>query len=236
MKEIKEFANIHKGEDIYIICSGKSLDYISEDFFENKIMLGINQAYKKLNCHYYVRKEAALLEEIFLKDYEKIKDSYFFVSRHDGGFAAGARTDKNLNIVKNNLSQHKNILIYETNQNISRSRINPDLVQLTGDFFLATDSTITTGINIAAFIGAKNIILCGHDCVTINGEPNFSGYHSDESYKIKHAQGKHQYSRWLSGLERQTREMKHILKNKYDINLLSINPFVSMKMGGNNLS
>jgi hypothetical protein len=236
MKEIKDFKNIHKGEDIYIICSGRSLDYMSMDFFENKIKVGINQAYKKVSCDYYVRKEAALLEKIFSQDYEKIKDSYFFVSRHDGGFAAGERTNKNLKIVKNNLSEYKNILIYETNQNISRSKINPDFVQLSGDFFLATDSTITTGINIAAFMGAKNIILCGHDCVSINGEPNFLGYHSDESYKIKHAQGKLQYSRWLSGLEKQTREMKYILKKKYNINLLSINPFVSMKMGGNALS
>lgn len=234
--QIKDFKNVHKGEDIYIICSGKSIDYISNDFFDNKIKLGINQTYKKVSCQYYVRKEAALLEDIFEKDYDKIRDSFFFVSRHDGGFAFKERTDKNLKIVKEKLFMHKNILVYETNQNIGRRKIDPNLVQLSGDFFIATDSSITTGINIAAFMGAKNIILCGHDCVSINGEPNFSGYHSDETYKVKHSRGKNQYSEWLHGLEAQTRDMKVILKEKFNINLLSINPFVSMKMGNNSIT
>ena len=30
---IKKFKNIHKGEDVYIIASGKSLDFIDDSFF-----------------------------------------------------------------------------------------------------------------------------------------------------------------------------------------------------------
>ncbi len=66
--QIKDFKNIHTGEDIYNICSGKSIDYISNDFFDNKIKLGINKTYKKVSCKYYVRKEAELLEDILEKE------------------------------------------------------------------------------------------------------------------------------------------------------------------------
>jgi len=47
MKLLNDFENIHKGLDIYIICSGKSLDFINNDFFNGKITIGINQVYKK---------------------------------------------------------------------------------------------------------------------------------------------------------------------------------------------
>ena len=40
---MENFLDIHKNEDIYIICSGKSCDFIDESFFKNKITLGINQ-------------------------------------------------------------------------------------------------------------------------------------------------------------------------------------------------
>ena len=35
MKELIEFRNLHKGEDIYVIASGKSVDFIDNSFFEN---------------------------------------------------------------------------------------------------------------------------------------------------------------------------------------------------------
>ena len=42
-----DFKNKHKDSDIYIIASGKSLDFIEPNFFNNKITIGINQVYKK---------------------------------------------------------------------------------------------------------------------------------------------------------------------------------------------
>jgi hypothetical protein len=62
MKELIEFKNLHKGEDIYVIASGKSVDFIDNSFFENKITIGINQVYKKIKTKYLLRKEYNLIK------------------------------------------------------------------------------------------------------------------------------------------------------------------------------
>ena len=46
---MESYKNIHKDETIYIIGSGKSVDYLNISFFSNKITIGINQSYKKFH-------------------------------------------------------------------------------------------------------------------------------------------------------------------------------------------
>jgi len=82
-------------------------------------------------------------------------------------------------------------------------------------------------------MGAKNIILVGHDCGTINGEPNFKNYHNEQTYKIAHSRGKTDYIIWLRQIEAQTIVIKNLLKKKYNCNIYSINPFVSLNLEGN---
>jgi len=65
------------------------------------------------------------------------------------------------------------------------------------DHLVVSYSTITSAIHLAAYMGAKNIILVGHDSGTLDGECNFDGYHTDASYKIVWPRGKEDYIRWL---------------------------------------
>ena len=46
-KNIEELKDIHKGEDIWLVLAGSSMDYVSSDFFKNKIVIGQNHTYKK---------------------------------------------------------------------------------------------------------------------------------------------------------------------------------------------
>ena len=93
--------------------------------------------------------------------------------------------------------------------------------------------TITTAIHLAAYMGAKNIILVGHDCGTINGECNFKGYHNNETYKIAHAKGKDDYVLWLKKIEDNTIRLKKLLIEKYGCNIYSLNPFINFNLEGN---
>ena len=79
MTELVEYKNKYKGQDIYVIASGKSLDFIEPDFFENKITIGINQVYKKINTTYLVRKELKLSKEVIDNNQDKI----IFISKGD---------------------------------------------------------------------------------------------------------------------------------------------------------
>ena len=56
-KSIKELKNKHLKEDIWIILAGSSMDYVSQEFFDNKIVIGVNQVYKHYKCDYIVMKD-----------------------------------------------------------------------------------------------------------------------------------------------------------------------------------
>jgi hypothetical protein len=47
MRELQEFKDCHKGADIYIVASGKSMDFYDPSFLDGKITIGINQVYRK---------------------------------------------------------------------------------------------------------------------------------------------------------------------------------------------
>ena len=96
---------------------------------------------------------------------------------------------------------------------------------------IVTWSTTTTAIHIAAYMGAKNIILVGHDCGTINGKLTFDGYYQD----ISDTPWKNwkEYEDWLSKIESQTLEVKYFIEKKYNCNIYSLNPFVNFNLEGN---
>ena len=93
-------------------------------------------------------------------------------------------------------------------------------------------STITTGIHLAAYMGAKNIILVGHDCGTLNGECNFTAYHTKQTRGLVWKNEK-DYTKWLLDIEGITIELKKTLQEKYSCNICSLNPFINFNLEGN---
>lgn len=223
MPELNKFKNIHKNQDIYVIGSGPSVNFIDPSFFDNKITIGINQIYKKIKTTYLVRKEHKLLKNIL----EEVKDSINFVSQ--GNF--GGSNNINYNFIKKNFNDNKNIVIYKHNTNNCKM---PD--KLPTDGLVVSWSTITTGIHLAAYMGAKNIILLGHDCGTLDNKCNVDKYHTDQTYKIAHQNGEKDYKIWLSKIEDQTIKLKKILKETHKCNIYSLNPFINFNLEGHKYS
>jgi hypothetical protein len=221
MRSVEEFENVHKDSDIYILASGKSVDYIDSSFFNNKIVIGINQVYKKCFCKYLIRKEAALINESILSSPKSI----FFISKGNCG------SDNKINyriLQKQNLLKHNNIVVYDHLNNI---RILPDFFPLKPKL-IVSHSSITTAIHLAAHMGAKNIILVGHDCGTLDNECNFSNYHTQQTYKIAHSNGEVGYRNWIKLIEQHTIKLKEMIKEKYNANVLSLNPFINFGLEG----
>lgn len=55
---LRSLTGRHAGQDVYVVGSGKSLDYISPDFFDGRVAIGTNQVYKRFrNLTYLVREE-----------------------------------------------------------------------------------------------------------------------------------------------------------------------------------
>lgn len=163
---IETFKNIHKDEDIYVIASGKSLDFINISFFQDKISIAVNQVYKKIDSPYIVRKEHQHLPDTLI---HMKKDQILFLP-------IGSTGDKNkinkIYIEENHAEDNRIVLFQHDKNNLLLKELPND------DKIVVSWSTITSAIHLAAYMGAKNIVLVGHDCGTLDNEKNYKGYHT----------------------------------------------------------
>lgn len=68
-------------------------------------------------------------------------------------------------------------------------------------------------------MGAKNIILVGYDCETLDNKCDITNYHTDATYKIAHKRVEEDYKIGLTKIENQTIQLKNILKKIYNCNI-----------------
>ena len=216
IKYVTEFKNKHKGADIYVICSGKSCDFIDKTFFDNKITIGVNQVYQKFKTDYLVRKENKYMLDV-INSCKNTKHC-ITVGNCGSGNNLNVETYKKSNNTYNNVYFIKHI----PNNHQVRFSQNPDDI-------VVSHSTVTTAIHLAAYMGAKNILLVGHDCGSIDGQVNFKGY-CDKFKRAQPTQGA--YKNWLDQIKNHTTQVKTILKQKYGCNVYSINPFTNLKLDG----
>ena len=208
MKPIRELKNIHEGYDIYVVASGASADFIDQSFFDNKIAIGVNEVWKRFyNLDYVVRKESRRMDEA-------ISASRQF------GFKtiASAHNCGTLKYAKNEGADY----VFEHLDNALEII---DLSVIGTDKIVVSYSTITSAIHVAAYMGAANIILVGHDCGTLDGKTNIAGY-------AESIAGARFYREFLTVIEPQTLALRAKLKEVYGCNLYSLNPFVNFGLEG----
>ena len=208
MKSIRELKNIHEGYNIYVVASGASAGYIDQSFFDNKIAIGVNEVWKRFyNLDYVVRKESRRMDEA-------ISASRQF------GFKtiASAHNCGTLKYAKNEGADY----VFEHLDNALEII---DLSVIGTDKIVVSYSTITSAIHVAAYMGAANIILVGHDCGTLDGKTNIAGY-------AESIAGARFYREFLTVIEPQTLALRAKLKEVYGCNLYSLNPFVNFGLEG----
>lgn len=203
---IEELENIHKGRDIWVIASGASMDFVAPSFFEGKITIGVNEVYTKFKCNYLVRKENKWMEDAYKTGIKLI------VAEYDCG--GSGRLNE---IVDGD---------YWFFKHLPNKGTKIDFSIFGTDKIVVSYSTITSAIHIAAYMGARNIIICGHDCGTLDNNYNFKEYR-----KIP-VQGVQGYLNWLKIIEDQTTQVKEKLREVYGCNIYSLNPFVSLNLEG----
>jgi hypothetical protein len=218
IKTIESLKNIHLDEDIYVIASGASMDYVHPSFFDGKITIGINQVYKKYTCTYLIRKEVNLIKNSL------DSGSKVIVSEFDSGNLYGGSQKLNTNKIK-----HPNLYYFE-HPNNEHKKINTDIITKDGNKLVVSFSTVTTAIHLAAYLGAFNIILCGHDAGVLDGKMHFEGY--SDGLEVTPWKSWNQYRQWLRVIETQTVAVKNKLEEVYGINVLSMNPFVNFGLEG----
>jgi hypothetical protein len=220
MKLLKNLKDKHKGEDIWALLAGSTMDYINPSFFKNKITIGQNQVYKHFPCSYILMKDC-MEEPRFprsIKELNQLNIPVIYPEHYKGVI----RKQKNK-------VQHDNAYVFSHNPRINS--LEKEIVELSDDDIVVSKSSVTSLIHVAAYMGAKNIILCGHDCGTLDGNLYYEGYMEDDWISSANWPG---ITSWMSAIEKQSQLVRKYLMDKYDCNIYSLNPFLNLGLENHN--
>lgn len=159
MRYINELKNKYKDSDIYVIGSGKSIDYLPLDYFDNKICIGVNYSYRKIKCEYTVIHHLSIADKIIKDNKTKLVCSMHERCRYD-----------EQQVVIN--APH-----YRYNHFNNEFHIINYAALDKEDMLICGNTTGINAIGLAYHLGAKNIILVGFDNGSINNETNYIGYY-----------------------------------------------------------
>ncbi len=183
------------------------MDHVAPEFFANKIVIGVNDVYFKYPCDYLVRKEALGAEDALQSGIPLL------ISEYDCGNRRGGR--------KNSVN---GTAWYYDHLNNECTAV--DLSVVGTDQIVVSYSTITSAIHIAGYMGAANIMICGHDGGMLDGRMQYQGYYqSDQSYAVW-------YQSWVRLIMGQSRALRDRLFDVYGCRVYSLNPFIGFDLEG----
>lgn len=204
-RSIIDFKNRHQGEDLWVIGAAASMNYVSPRFFHNKITIGVNNVYRRFPCTYLVRKEQSGADEA------QASGIPLLLSEYDCGFRSRGR-----NAVPGPAWYFSHA---------ENDCDHPDLSVVGTDRIVVSYSTIGSALHLAAYMGAANILICGHDGGTLDGSLTFDSYH-DEAIHVDW------YKSFVRVAVRQSRDLRGRLREVYGCEIYSLNPFIGFDWEG----
>jgi uncharacterized Rossmann fold enzyme len=204
---VAELANRHQGADIYVIGSGGSLNYLDPGFFDGKITIGINRvALVWRPTTYSVTKYHEHADTLVEAGHTTV------VSAHQHGNKAKRVLHAH---------EHPDRYIFDHNNNQGPKWL-PEHWPTEPDQLVASWSTITSGMHLAAYLGAANIILVGVDGGQMGDAVNVDGYYS----------GSDDFVDSVRRYEVQTLQVKAELIRRYGVRIYGLSPFINPNLEG----
>ncbi len=205
MMELSALENKHGGETAYVIGSGKTLEHYSPTFFEDKLTIGVNFGW------------SLKLERV----------DYMVTKYHDKAKAWVESERVGTMVVTRGLRGHKNVQPLHDDRMVVADHNENTVTEWRGEWpengLVASHSTITTAMHLAALMGVASIVTVGADCGTLDNATNIEGYQPEKSSA--------QPARFPS-FEKQNRIAAKILRERYGVNVMSMLPFVTPNMEG----
>lgn len=206
MHKFKDFKDKHKDQTIHVFGSGATLNYLDPAYFDHTTNITTNFAgsvfgLKNYYCfsHYHddSRKENNRDQclAVFTPDKEHGTDGYF-------------------------IDIQENIVLFEATQGRPGASFDPSGKDwpTKEDSLVVGSSGLHGAMHLAAYMGAKFIVLVGADCGTLGGNHRIDGY----------IPGDNQWALY----EVHLRKMKQRLKEKYGCQTYSLNPFINYSLEG----
>ena len=203
---LEDFRGVHDGETIFVFGSGATLNYLAPSFFDDKIcvatnfcgsVFGLSKYYVFSHYHFDSISEAQLDETM----------AVFTPLREHG-------TDAEF------LGFMPKIVTFPTTTGRPGSSFNPsgkDWPTLENSLIIGS-SSIHGSMHLAAYMGAKFIVLVGADCGELGGAERVEGYvKGDIPWAL---------------YEQHLRDMKQRLFEMYGCQVYSLNPFINYSLEG----
>lgn len=216
VKNIRDLYKYHIGEDIWIVAAGPSAGHVDPLFFNNKTTIGINWTFRWFPVDFVVAKENYVAQAAIQHSAARVVYSRF---------SAG-----NYNAEETEIDHPRAYWFDHAHNKLKEVDLSP--IGYEGEipsppWLVVSYSTITSAMHLAAFMGAANIILVGHDCGTIDGELNVPDYpvspigDGDEFYKT-----------FIKEIEPQTIAVRDRIREVYRCNTYSLNPWINFGLEG----
>jgi len=201
-----DYRNRHEFETIYVFGSGATLNYLAPSFFDDKICVATNFCGSVFGLRrYYVFSHYHADAVLEARRDESI--AVFTPHREHG-------TDAEF------LVEVSKVVTFPTTTGRPGTSFNPsgkDWPTLDNSLVIGS-SGIHGAMHLAAYLGAKFIVLVGADCGTLGGAERVDGY----------VQGEHPWELY----EMHLRDMKQRLFEMYRCQVYSLNPFINYSLEG----
>ena len=222
MKVVSDLYNKYLNQDIYIIGTGPSLRVFPKSFFEGKITIGCNMAWKQVDVDYCITIHPDLnIPEYMSPKPKEITNTKWIVGFKKARLLLSEVDFKHCCESAYMFYYHGQKNTEPPNQPSNAGRILKWVKEPSEDNLYVYSSISQAAVNLAANMGASNIILIGCDNAPINNNHHAHKQHT----RWKGVDSKHRYYQYYEGLA----EMRPILRER-GINLLSMSPFLKLDM------
>jgi len=205
MKHLRELQGKHLGADAYVIGSGQTLEHYDPAVFDGCLTIGVNQGW------------ANHLDSV---DY--------MVTKYHGNvewWQSGRVGDL---IVTRGIRGHLRDFIDESPEYyVVEHNDNPVEAFTTDDWpddehaLVASHSSITTALHLAAYMGARRIFTVAADCGTLDGHMTVTGHDRRQTTLNT-----------LKSFDVQNSIVKAELEKRYDTTVIGLSPFPTPNMTG----
>jgi hypothetical protein len=219
MHHVAELYGKHSGDDIYVVGTGASLRVFPIDFFAGRIVIGLNMAWKLVPVTYGITIHPDLNIPEFMPG-ERPHPEITWITGHSK--AKALLTDSQLSYAEANFYffDYRNRPNTQPPDQPSDAGRNLDWVRAPSANWLYVWSSISqTGLNLAANLGARNVILVGCDNMALSGNHHAHAQHT----RWKGVSPDERYRQYYEGLA----EVRQALRIR-GVNVLSLTPFVSL--------
>lgn len=207
---MKSIADIPKYKtEIYVLGSGRTIDYIREGFFDDKVTIGINTIHKHFPVKIGIAHHTSLIQEMIDKGIIAVTPEY------DMGLYSRERAEMRGEYY---VYKHKNNTLYDFPNNTGYTDI--DMTDFDNPETLVVGGVTTSAIHLAYKLGATSIFLCGIDGGFLDGWINYT----------KHPNGQVGKQHIL-----EMQPQIDLIANKIrslGIGVYSINPFTNLRLEG----